>query len=367
MSPTWKKVAILPIVAVQLLIPVSGAFPSAQAKGVDPEEKVEYLLTDHLGGIDVVMDEQGNVVERREYLPYGEERISEGDAGERRGFTGKELDGESGLYYYGARYYDPAIGRFTSMDPLVLGEAKMSFGNAIGNPQLLNGYSYALNNPVKYNDPDGKVPQLALAIAIGAAAGATIGMGVQGAYDIYNGQLSDFKSYAASASGGAVEGGLMVIYPGVWMGAFAGALGSATTTITQDILENSKIDKNKTLESAAIGTFLGFIPGPKGKAGSFTSVTKQMNTKLRNGIVENISTKTAGKMVVGGIEDMLPSAAMETTGKVIESTQFSIGQDNLSNNMCLNSHSNNLNTAIKPTEPIEGSKYQPNKKKSDKE
>jgi RHS repeat-associated protein len=131
--------------------------PQAQAKGVDPEEKVEYLLTDHLGGVDVVMDEQGNVVERRDYLPFGEERVSEvtGANKERHGFTGKELDSESGLYYYGARYYDPALGRFASLDPLILGESAKSLQSVLGNPQGLNGYSYVENNPVKYIDETG--------------------------------------------------------------------------------------------------------------------------------------------------------------------------------------------------------------------
>ncbi len=131
--------------------------PQANAKGMDPEEKVEYYLTDHLGGVDVVMDEQGNVVERRDYLPFGEERIAEttGADKERHGFTGKELDSESGLYYYGARYYDPAIGRFASLDPLILGESSKSFQTVLSNPQSLNGYSYVLNNPVRYVDETG--------------------------------------------------------------------------------------------------------------------------------------------------------------------------------------------------------------------
>ncbi len=142
---------------VILLVGATGVF----AKGVDPEEKVEYYLYDHLGGVDAVMDEQGNVVERRDYLPYGEERVRVPSAenGERHGFTGKELDGESGLYYYGARHYDPALGRFASLDPLTLGESAKPLQSVLSNPQILNGYSYALNNPLRYNDPTGMIPK----------------------------------------------------------------------------------------------------------------------------------------------------------------------------------------------------------------
>ncbi len=60
-------------------------------------------------------------------------------------FTGQRLDG-TGLYYYGARYYDPNIGRFISADSIVPDPM---------NPQSLNRYSYCLNNPLKYTDPSG--------------------------------------------------------------------------------------------------------------------------------------------------------------------------------------------------------------------
>ncbi|GEM_PF-5653187 len=62
-------------------------------------------------------------------------------------FTGQRLDA-TGLYYYGARYYDPAIGRFISADTVV---------QNLANPQTLNRYSYVVNNPLRYIDPTGRV------------------------------------------------------------------------------------------------------------------------------------------------------------------------------------------------------------------
>ncbi|OQY41799.1 MAG: hypothetical protein B6242_16870 [Anaerolineaceae bacterium 4572_78] len=125
------------------------------------DETTYYFLTDHLGSVNVVLDEQGNVVERRDYLPYGQERavheelnVPETDYG----FTGKELDSETGLNYYGARYYDPLIGRFVQMDPLLLNLDQMSQKqrNAfLSDPQNLNTYAYVQNNPVKYTDSTG--------------------------------------------------------------------------------------------------------------------------------------------------------------------------------------------------------------------
>lgn len=62
------------------------------------------------------------------------------------GYTGKERDAESGLDYFGARYYGSTMGRFMSPDPL---------GGHLENPQSLNKYAYALNNPLTNTDPTG--------------------------------------------------------------------------------------------------------------------------------------------------------------------------------------------------------------------
>jgi len=175
----FKKVATPIILAyVLLLIPYFFSLsPVAKADDTETKEEIFYYLSDHLGGIDVVTDENGNIVEHKDYLPYGAERLGEqlgGQLGgqldatpdpqydppldpqpENYGYTGKELDDETGLYYYGARYYDPQIGRFTQIDPLVLGESGKPLADVLSNPQALNGYSYVLNNPMRYVDEEG--------------------------------------------------------------------------------------------------------------------------------------------------------------------------------------------------------------------
>lgn len=91
------------------------------------------------------------------------------DDGVRHQFTGKERDTETGLDYFGARYYSSAQGRFTSADPfnVILNRqlstdpraAQEEFTRWLLEPQRWNKYAYALNNPLRYVDPDGEDPQ----------------------------------------------------------------------------------------------------------------------------------------------------------------------------------------------------------------
>jgi len=104
-----------------------------------------FLLGDHLGSVSVVTDaNSGQVVSRQDYTPWGEARG--GDITQTTlDFTGQRKDG-TGLLYYGARYYDPKLGRFLSADPV---------GAYKSNPQSRNRYSYTLNNPLRYIDTTG--------------------------------------------------------------------------------------------------------------------------------------------------------------------------------------------------------------------
>jgi RHS repeat-associated protein len=104
-----------------------------------------------LGGINVVTNQSGARVELNEYDPWGvvsrsDPQSQDSSPEPARRFTGKELDEESDLYYYDARYYDHDLARFESPDPVV--------PSAV-DPQALNRYSYVRNNPVALIDPSG--------------------------------------------------------------------------------------------------------------------------------------------------------------------------------------------------------------------
>lgn len=70
-------------------------------------------------------DENGDVITRHDYLPYGEE-WNEPPTNDTRRFTGKERDSETGLDYFGARYYGAGIGIFTAVDPIVTVDANLA-------------------------------------------------------------------------------------------------------------------------------------------------------------------------------------------------------------------------------------------------
>ena len=104
---------------------------------------LRYIHQDSFSSTSVMTTSTGTLDSSITYFPFGSTRT--GNVSTERKFTGQRLD-DTGLYYYGARYYDAGIGRFISADTVV---------PRIFNPQSLNRYSYCLNNPLKYIDPSG--------------------------------------------------------------------------------------------------------------------------------------------------------------------------------------------------------------------
>jgi RHS repeat-associated protein len=110
-----------------------------------------YYHADHLGSSNIVTDRSGEIVQHIEYTPYGETRHETNlGVSVNRLYTGQELDKETGLYYYNARYYDSKIGRFISPDTLIPDAS---------DSQQFNRYSYVLNNPVMHTDPTGHMTE----------------------------------------------------------------------------------------------------------------------------------------------------------------------------------------------------------------
>jgi RHS repeat-associated protein len=121
-------------------------------------EKDQYFYhPDHLGSSNYVTDADGRLYEHLEYFPFGETWVQEASNTQRTPylFTSKELDEETGLYYYGARYYDPRTSGFISPDPLIPATPQA----LLEDPRHLSAYTNSFNNPLRYTDPDGRKPK----------------------------------------------------------------------------------------------------------------------------------------------------------------------------------------------------------------
>ena len=135
----------LPLVVLLCLL-----FPASAQAQAGQEVQVEYYHLDALGSVRVVTDDAGQVIARHDFLPFGEEWNPQSTAKEKRLFTGHERDAETGLDYFGARYYRPQVGRFTTVDPV------MNVKGNLVNPKKWNRYAYVLNNPLIFIDRGGR-------------------------------------------------------------------------------------------------------------------------------------------------------------------------------------------------------------------
>ncbi|MDD2565075.1 MAG: RHS repeat-associated core domain-containing protein, partial [Salinivirgaceae bacterium] len=112
-------------------------------------ETIRYQYDNHLGSASLELDRNAAIISYEEYHPFGTTSYRSGRTEtevslKRYKYVGKERDEETGLYYYGARYYAAWIGRWTAVDPL-----KEKYLH-------LSPYSYVANNPMKFIDPDGR-------------------------------------------------------------------------------------------------------------------------------------------------------------------------------------------------------------------
>ncbi|MFK3978986.1 RHS repeat-associated core domain-containing protein [Micromonospora sp. NPDC050397] len=207
---------------------------------------LSYIAADHNGTGQASVDQAGGVVHRRS-TPFGGPRGTQPGLGEwpsEKGFVNGNQDSTTGLVNIGAREYDPVIGRFISVDPVM----------DLTDPQQMQGYAYANNNPVSFSDPTGLRPEC------GGGTGTYSCVNPNGSVSSnveltgeqkkrYDNHLDDIrkrnkcqeswycrnKSKIAGAVAGTVVGvgcGLAIGWTGVGAvgcGALAGAVGAAVT------------------------------------------------------------------------------------------------------------------------------------------
>ncbi|WP_329265216.1 hypothetical protein OG223_09530 [Streptomyces sp. NBC_01478] len=124
-------------------------YPAGDATAVRTETGLSWMVDDHHGTASMTVDAITQAVTRRYTKPFGEARGATPSAWpDDKGFLGKPTDTDTGLTHVGAREYDPATGRFLSVDPIL----------APDDHESLNGYAYANNTPVTKSDPTGLRP-----------------------------------------------------------------------------------------------------------------------------------------------------------------------------------------------------------------
>jgi len=137
---------------------------------------LRYYLGDNIGSTSLLINADGSIYSEDDYYPYGKEHCISGACSFMEfKYTGKERDSESGLDYFGARYFASSMGRWVSTDP-----KGISLRHLL-NPQKLNKYTYVLNNPLTLVDPNGMeeitivyrtfIPQKTVSIAGSTYAG----------------------------------------------------------------------------------------------------------------------------------------------------------------------------------------------------
>ncbi|WP_291528811.1 DUF6443 domain-containing protein [Bacteroides sp. UBA939] len=284
-----------------------------------------FYLTDHQGNVRVVANASGTVVQSNHYYPFGMS-FTEGTqtSSQPYKYSGKELDTQKGLNWYDsqARMYDPALGRFTTMDPLA--EEYYSWSS----------YSYCLNNPVKFVDPDGKF--------VGTVIGGIFG-GIAGGYRAYKEGRNVLAGAAEGAVSGAITGATVDLAVGsavatgggslivLGIGAAAGGIGGAGGAIVGDVVgqvveqifespkENIEIStenfSNKAVNGAIAGAVGGVASGIAGNLGKMaTTSTKSIQQTMSNNI--NSTATVLGKM----------GASAGTTGAAVNQITKGMGE-----------------------------------------
>jgi RHS repeat-associated protein len=212
---------------------------------------IRYYISDRLS-TRLVTDGTGAVVGTMDHLPFGEDPLTGTGESEKHRFTTYERDTESGTDYAVNRQHQNANGRFMQPDKLA---------GTILDPQTLNRYSYAFNEPVDFFDPDGRVAWAVVALPglVGAAVGLIAGAaGNTIAQVVMNRGFTNFsfKSVAIAAGVGAVSGAVTAYTGPVGTIVVGAVFGGGQYLLTQLVTEQP-VDYVNLFASVALGGLSG--------------------------------------------------------------------------------------------------------------
>ncbi len=252
----------------------NGVFAIMKWKGVE-DLSIYYIHPDYLGSLQVISDEYGNKIEQMSFDPWGRRRNPADGTFTNlpttflftRGFTGHEHYDKFGLINMNARLYDPFLGRFLSPDPQV---------QAPGYGQNYNRYTYALNNPLKYTDPDGEFVHLIL----GAIIGGYINLAMN-AHKVDN-FWQALGYFGIGAAAGALSAGVSIGVSAAIAG--AGATGVAGASFATGFLGTSSAISTGFLSGFVSGSAAGLTSGFVSGFGNGALTTGNLAGAFRTGI-----------------------------------------------------------------------------------
>ncbi|MDB9999123.1 hypothetical protein OAE16_01630 [Porticoccaceae bacterium] len=258
-----------------------------------------YYHANHQGSIVAMSNGSGNVTEQHSYSSYGE---SDDLTGNPFRYTGRRLDPETGLYYYRARYYSPAIGRFLQTDPIGYGDG-------------LNWYAYVGNDPLNVTDPTGAygIP----GAIYGAIAGAT------GGYIASGGSAKE--KIIGTVSGAVAGGAVGFVAPQTShvaglaaAGAVASATGQAIGSTTNAAIEKGVANVELSDVNVDIGTTIAGGIGA-GAGGVVAKGVASMTAKPIVGVaLEKAGTPTVTGLAAGAIAEGAIIGGSEKAAPIIE-------------------------------------------------
>ncbi len=216
---------------------------------------VRYFHHDHLGSIASITDENGVVVERLAYDPWGKRRNTNGESdlldalhgvNTDRGYTMHEHLDEMGIVHMNGRLYDPLIARFMSADPFI---------QFPGNLQSHNRYAYVLNNPLAYTDPSGHFLEIAAYVFFGAEVAKQLGIIDKGVARAIQGIAAAFMTgqWATAMGYGKVAAGVM----GGFAGGFVGSGGNIEAGIVGGLTGGMFGHIGAQFEAGTFGSYAG--------------------------------------------------------------------------------------------------------------
>jgi RHS repeat-associated protein len=284
---------------------------------------VFYNHPDRLGSVVRQTDGQGKLVNSIDYDPFGAVSSSSQVATVPAMFTGKEWDDSTGLYYFGARYYDPVLGRFLTPDDRT--------GGPMGSRDVLHPYAYCTNDPVNYVDPFGHSIGGFFESAYSDVASFASTQGGHFLHDLdqlrYNRTFELVTSFVVD--GALIIGGGVALFFG--FGTLGSALmGAGITGLVYDIkvaATGQSFSWKDWGEQLAIGGLTGLVAGgiAAGAALAADSIA-EAGTSAANAAFE---IGAAGRMTLNVVAGAIGGGAGNVAGQVL-ANEFSdnfTGQD----------------------------------------